>query len=391
MNWKYLSLVIALTYNGYIYCGYKITHIPKKVKIKVGDNLKFVTIIGTDLQKTMYINKTNKVYHNRKKVVFDCSLLSDSLSNFKSYRLLASFKSSTGLITFDDKKFRGDIHITISSKNKRCDVIAELSMVDYISSLLSKEVNANWPLEVLKAQAIAARSYAVHKIVSRQVDKKAGYKTFYHLENSEKHQVNGHFFEITPYTYKAAKLTENQLLLNKKGELPPIFFHAQCGGRTLVPSSVWENKVYGYKSINDNYCIKLKKSKAFNWNNNISLNRFKNFIKWAIGGIDISKLQKVVFTPDRLFNTAFTIYIDDKPYRIKKALVRRFFGRVLVPSNRFILKYKNSVINLIGRGKGHGVGMCQIGALSMSLNGFNYKKILKYYYPNYIIKNINNR
>ena len=56
-------------------------------------------------------------------------------------------------------------------------------------------MNAVWPLEALKAQAVAARSYAYHKIVTQQVSRTKGFKTYYDLENSEKHQVNGSFFD----------------------------------------------------------------------------------------------------------------------------------------------------------------------------------------------------
>ena len=88
-------------------------------------------------------------------------------------------------------------------------------------------MNANWPVEALKAQAIAARTYALEKINSNFMSRVLGRTAHFDLENSEKHQVMGTFFDQTLSTVKATYATKGLVLVNKKKRLLPIFYHSK--------------------------------------------------------------------------------------------------------------------------------------------------------------------
>ncbi len=98
---------------------------------------------------------------------------------------------------------------------------------------------------------MAARSYALYKIKERQ-----GKKGYYDLENSERHQVNGDFFDVTVKTSRAQRETEGEVLSLNNGKISPIFFHSKCGGKTRRPDQVWSHSVEGYTNVDCPYCHK---------------------------------------------------------------------------------------------------------------------------------------
>ena len=80
-------------------------------------------------------------------------------------------------------------------------------------------------------------------------------------------------------------------------------------------------------------------------------------------------------------------------YSFKKSLLRRYFGRVVVPSNNFKLTLEaqgklGPRLRLRGDGLGHGVGMCQLGALELADRGWSFKKILAHYFPKHKMKKL---
>ena len=361
----------------------KIKSVPK-IRVKLAKYLEKVRVTGTDIVRENYLTKSIKFFRGRKKVNYNC------LNYFKGKKglrpkLLASLDSKTGLITFDGKKYLGNIIITTSKDGKHCDVINEVSLDKYISSLLPKEMNGSWPVEALKAQAVAARSYALHKMSFKS---EFSERDFYDLENSEKHQVNGSFFDLTENSIKASKKTKGLILKTKNNKFTPIFFHAKCGGRTFLPNRIWDNEVEGYESIKCNFCKNHGKKRG--WGHSLKRKRLNKFFKWLgkekyVGDLNFTdlKAEKIMMAPDRKKNLNLRFYINEKVYIISKVLFRRYFGRVLFPSNNYKVSFKNNKLDFTGTGNGHGVGMCQLGVLDMAQKGWNYKKILSYYFPNH--------
>ena len=348
-----------------------------KVRVRIADSLGAVSISGTDLERVFHRSNKKKVFPGRKRVRFNCTNFSRKRNKHMSGVLLASLSSPTGLISLKKSKYRGSLHVMTSEKNESCDVINEVGMEEYISSLLAKEMNAKWEIEALKAQAVAARTYAMSKI------KKS--VTHYDLESSEKDQVSGTFSDITKKTSRAARETKGLVLLGNKGSLKPIFFHAKCGGRTLRPDQVWTNRVVEYKNIKCPFCHDHGKK---NWNSKLSRKRLFKFINWLSknnfinGNIKLNSKTNFFIAPDNMKHFKMRIYVDDKLYVLNKSLMRRYFGRVLFKSNNFKLVPDNKKgYAVYGQGHGHGVGMCQLGALDLAKKGWGFKKILAYYFP----------
>jgi stage II sporulation protein D len=249
-------------------------------------------------------------------------------------------------------------------------------------------MNGNWPIEALKAQAVAARTYAFHKMKTQQVTKELGSEAFYDLESSEKHQVGGNFFDATPSTNRASSETEGEILTTVDGKINPIFFNAKCGGRTLRPDQVWHNKEEGYQSVNCPFCHDVGPK---GWSSNLGKEKLLSFLQWAYDKKYIKEkvdpqFNTFILVPDNIDHFAVNFYINDRPYIVEKALFRNFFGRFLFPSNTFAISRTRRGLVVDGEGMGHGVGLCQMGALVMAKRGWSYKKILSHYFPHHLLK-----
>lgn len=341
------------------------------LKVLIGRSLQDVRIEATDLQKHLPTKNTFQNYSGRKMIRFNCrrGIASDTINRPV---LLASLTSATGLVSWDKKPYQGELHLTTNSESKDgCDLVNNISIESYISTLLSKEMNKTWPIEVLKAQAVAARSYALYK---RQQAETTG---LYHLESSEKDQVAGSYFDMSPKTNLATKNTEGEILIGMKGELIPVYYHSKCGGRTIEPQYVWSGKVEGYTSVECPYCHRYGMKK---WEYSIPKKQFWNMV----GSNNILLEKDVSDKPE------FTIYssLGDGGKVIKKSMLRNIYGREKFPSNHYSLQEKDDMILVKGEGYGHGVGLCQLGALDLAQKGMNYHQILKYYFPHFSVKKI---
>ena len=364
------------------------------VRVLVQKSQKDVSISGLDLNRKFHLSNRVTRFEGRKKINFKCTELAKA--DFNKPVLLASLGSSAGLLTLGkDEKFNGLIHVVSSRDSESCDIVHETEMDTYIAGLLAKEMNSKWPIEALKAKAVAARSYALNKMETGQVRKEAGHETFYDLESSEKHQVAGNFFDVNEKTKAAADATSGEVLVNSRSKISPVFFHAKCGGQTLRPSHVWQNKVDSYECVKCPFCHEHGEK---GYNSKLTLKKMKKFIYWGArkghlpSGIKENIRKPFRLVRDRKFNHSINFYLGSQVYSFKKTLMRRYFGRFIVPSNNFSLSLKKgkrgAYFSIDGEGLGHGVGMCQLGALDLAQKGWDYKKILSYYFPKHKLKKV---
>ena len=359
------------------------------IRVRIAKSLQNIVISGIDINKRLNGSGRQKVYSGKKKLSFNCRPIVEA-TKLRKPLLLASLESKTGLIKWNKTGYIGRLNLLTSENQKGCDLINEIPLEHYISSLLSKEMNPKWPKEALKAQAVAARSYAYHKMVTEQVSKTKGFKVHYDLENSEKHQVNGSFFDTTKTTERAAFETKGEILVLDSGKLTPIFFHSKCGGKTLRPDQVWSKFIKGYRSVECPFChnhgmknwkYEMTKSKF----NNLLDNTLKNFYKNKLESTNQSLIR---VAPDTKKRDSFRVYDDEKVVLIQKSRVRSLIGREGAPSNYFHLEEKGNKVILEGNGFGHGVGMCQYGAFELARRGYSYKQILAHYFPEHKLKKL---
>jgi len=360
-----------------------------RINVKIASALKEVKVSGTDIQNRIEITKTSKVYPGRKLLKFNCLPILKQVKMQPNSIRLASIESKAGVLNWNRGGYNGKLNVILSKEGKGCDLINEISLERYISLLLTKEMNHKWPAEALKAQAVAARSYAYHKMSSGQVSKNKGYETFYDLENSQKHQVNGTFFDERQSTISAAKKTSGEILTLADGNSTPIFFHSKCGGHTLKPDQVWKNKIAGYASVKCEYC---HSHGIKDWRVDINPKKLLSLMDETLRDYHSQKLiassRFVKIVPDRNTNSYLRLYDGDKLKVLKKSRLRVKLGFQSAMSNNYKVAKDKKGIHLRGKGHGHGVGLCQYGAYEMAKRGYNYKQILKHYFPNHFLRTI---
>ena len=361
------------------------------VRVRILKSLPEVLVRGTDLSRIQEDGKV-KTHKGERTIRFDCNGV-DVPAGGKPV-LLASVSSPTGFVTVNKKRYQGSVLLSTSSeKRKGCDVINKTTMEYYIGGLLAKEMNASWSLEALKSQAIAARTYAFYMMRSRRADRQKGFRLHYDLESSERHQVGGSLNDITLRTDRAARETGGYILEGPGSLLNPIFYHAKCGGHTFLPEQVWEYPVFGYTRVLCNGCT--GRGGETRWEHRIDGKRWEKFMAWlsrkkVIGGGASLLSEEVRVATDDPTRHALRVYLGERVFSVKKSLFRQYFGRVKVPSHYFQLDWnkKSREAVLSGDGRGHGVGLCQIGALDQAEKGWSFEQILSHYFPFYQLTKI---
>jgi stage II sporulation protein D len=92
--------------------------------------------------------------------------------------------------------------------------------------------------------------------------------------------------------------------------------------------------------------------------------------------------------PDSIHNSEIRLYAGDRLHIIKKSYLRNMAGRETLPSNNFVMETKNNQIHVEGSGYGHGVGLCQLGALELAKRGYDYRQILSFYFPRHRMRKV---
>lgn len=357
--------------------------IEPSINVLLSKSMSSVLVNGTDLIKELPNNHEPIHYEGQKSIEFDCSLTFSSTSNPRP-KLVSTISSQTGIITFNKHKYRGSLKL-LATPGRGCDIVNSVPIETYLSTLLSKEMNKSWPLEVLKAQAVAARTYAYHKIQTEEVSKLSGFETYYDIESSEKHQVSGTYFDQSKLTMQAAHETEGEILINNKtSKLVPIFYHSKCGGKTYRPDQVWGNYISGYQNVECHFCRKYGHKP---WLHQMDAMEFKSMVDKTLQKYYSDKLKRpyqiLKMVPDSLEKSEFRFYENDDLKVVSKAKFRNLLTRTKIPSNNFSVEKVSDQLIFKGTGFGHGVGMCQFGALELAKRGYTYKQILSFYFPGF--------
>ncbi|MBM3252984.1 MAG: SpoIID/LytB domain-containing protein [Candidatus Omnitrophica bacterium] len=284
--------------------------------------------------------------------------------------------SKDGKIFVNGKYFRGEL--AILKKEKGFSVINILDIEDYLKGVLYHEVSPKWPLEVLKAQAIVARTFALYQnSVSKTKE--------YDLTSDTFSQVYGGLFSEESKTNLAVDLTKGKVL-TYGNKLFPAYYHATCGGFTEDASVLWNIDIPPLKVVKCNFC---NRSPHFVWDASISLREIEE--KLSATGINtgnIIDIKILSFTPSGRINTLL-IKSNKGESELSAKQLRQSLGGTIIRSTNFSLRIDKGKAIFKGIGWGHGVGMCQWGANFMAESGSKAGEILRFYYPKAEITDIN--
>jgi stage II sporulation protein D len=392
-------------------------------------------------------------------------------------------------IDVNGHQYRGDMTV-VHDDAGGIDVVNYVDLDSYIAGVLAGEVPASWPEETLKAQAVAARSYAMHRLQ-------------HHAQNdwdvvaTDKDQVYDGIHGEVPSIIRAVEDTRGQVL-SYQGQIIKAYFSADCGGHTESSATAFGEPAPYLQGVPDPYC---GQSPYQQWERDFTINQVRQLLAESgkrmgtvlavkpktrdqsgrvvdfefsttngdvvVPGIDLRRmlgyrdLRSTLFdvavkktalttisvgkptivtqthTTDTYVNEDVTVGFDEtKPtektvesFYVMSAggildknragyayaatgqgILRTFAMRPgldavglehTVDVTRFSTPTKVTkvvtkqvtvpapteeavvpvLLRFVGRGWGHGVGLCQWGARGMATQGFTYKQILAHYYP----------
>jgi stage II sporulation protein D len=263
--------------------------------------------------------------------------------------------------------YSGDL--TCSAGNGSVVLVNKCNPEDYIAGVVVAEGGTGQYEEFYKTQAVLARTF-----MYKYIDENIAGKDFL-CDNTECQA----FYGITrePAVLKAIDATRGQVVLDRDNALIESAFHSNCGGETSSADDVWITHKTYLKSVMDPFCLNSTNAK---WKKKIRLDKWINYIKKC--GYAGSTLDPAVFGFSQVTRTGM--------YAVGSFVLSftRIRSEMQLPSAFFSVTLKGDSVVLIGRGYGHGVGLCQEGAMKMARQGYNYRDIIGFYYTGVVIADI---
>lgn len=265
--------------------------------------------------------------------------------------------------------YDGDFIILAHKDNFLC--INQLDLEDYICSVLRTESWPGWPLEVNKVFAIACRSYVMFKILETRRSKRP-----FHVKDTNVHQTYRGKHEVQ--LLKTAVKQTKGMVLGFEGEPILAMFDSCCGG--IIPAHIadfdFDKAPYLARSYACHHC---KESSLYSWQVSYDQAFFE------------AQLQNYYQSNMKLFDIHVTK--KDKAGLVSEVKMRGPKTTTIIPGKKlysllkeiksfhFEVGKKAGKIVFTGRGFGHHIGLCQWGARQMVRDGWDYKSILRFYYP----------
>jgi stage II sporulation protein D len=339
-------------------------------------------ILKNELKTISHIDKGNILLFlpdgNNVKLIWD-----DNTYSSKFFQVLPE---NTRTIKVSDKNYKGTFRI--ASQNNKIQIINTLTLEEYIKGVVPMEMpngKGTENFEVLKAFSICVRTYAIKKLNS---------KNNYDIYNDVRDQVYGGESSERILSNKAVDETRG-LILTYQNSPAATYYHSTCGGYTEDGTNVFQTKNAPYlQSIKDGdepYC---SISPKFQWTEIYPESEFIKRLRTAelITGSEW-KLDKINvnsrFKSGRVDELQINLQGDggkDKVVKIYgnniRKIIRKSDDTAILNSTFFDISInKNNNIVISGKGNGHGVGLCQWGAINLSRLGKDFVYILSHYYP----------
>jgi stage II sporulation protein D len=314
----------------------------------------------------------------------------------------------------ENRTYQGEISVYPLQSNKP-EVIVKLAMEDYLCGVVPYEIGGDSPLDALKAQSVAARSEAVMALKSDL------YRGKHHdLTSDVECQVFSGNHKRTENSDRAVAETRGLILADQDQPIN-AYYASNCGGHSELISNIWpdrpapgtylsggsdteerhnldlssEEKVREWIfSQPDVYC-NPEKNKAlpfwsrrnFRWKKIFAIDSLSKMISGSenLGQlIAIKALKRGV--SGRMYQARFIFEQDSLD--VSGELAIRQMWHPALRSACFVVDREGENFILNGAGWGHGVGMCQSGAVAQAIRGKSYKTILQHYYPKISINSI---
>ncbi|MCI5071739.1 SpoIID/LytB domain-containing protein [bacterium] len=302
-----------------------------------------------------------------------------------------------------DQDYRGHFYI-VSNNQSKLDLIQKTTLGNYLKHVVPAEIFPSAPLEALKAQSVIARTYTL-----KHFEPLTGQAPYTICGDTRCQVYRGFAFE-SEKSNQAIKQTDS-IFLMYQDSFAETFYHSMCGGHTEDKKNIWGNPTIPYltgindtinnpKPLNLQHYVNTKHlleqdnkalffcghtpyspDKNWSWQKSFSSQYLMQQLHTqnTIRHIEIVKRGQ----SGRVLSLNIVFHNGQKHLLKGELNIRRFFSGL--KSSLFTIKrywHKGQAHYLFtGRGFGHGVGMCQTGAIGRAEHGHSYQQILSAYYP----------
>ena len=307
------------------------------------------------------------------------------------------------VLRYDNRRYRGELWFTPTDSGIL--VVNRLPVEDYLRGVVPIELGTRQPGDraALEAQAIAARSYAYIRVPSdAAVEPRSGW----HMVGTVQNQVYAGLDVEAPIVNEAIDRTAG-LVIRYNGLLVDAPYFSSCGGRTAAPKESWRDvREEPYlPSVDDTdprtgrpYCDIAPRN---HWTEEFDEAQLKEAVRRALVAAGARDPRPGVMTAMRVEGrttsgraTALVLRTDRGDVTVRNNEIRNVLRNTrgaILSSTYFSIERESRVrghlsgVTLRGHGNGHGVGMCQWGAIGRSRAGLDARTILRHYYPGTVV------
>lgn len=276
-------------------------------------------------------------------------------------------------------KFYFSSNTTVRIKRNATGKIDNVLLEDYIVGVLAGEMPVSFEIEALKAQAVAARTYVMKRLVNNKNNDYDIIDTTLnqvYLDNDELKKKWGNNYVNYINKLKTAVLETNGEYITYKDNIIDALFFSTSVGATENSEEVFVSALPYLRSVDSSWDAEV--SPVFSENNTFNLKDFYNKLNLTYSN-----------------NLSIDVLQTTSTGRIKKIKINgttfngtTVAGKLGIRSDYFNISRDNDTVLVTTKGYGHGVGMSQYGAEAMAKKGYTYDKILKHYYKDVDIKKI---
>ncbi|MFA5573874.1 MAG: SpoIID/LytB domain-containing protein [Brumimicrobium sp.] len=255
---------------------------------------------------------------------------------------------------------------TVRAESNGLKIINNVSYRHYLGGVIQSEGGYGQSIEYYKSQAVISRTYAL-KHINRHS------KEGFNLCDQVHCQAYYNKVKSSQTIIDAVNETNGIYMVDTfTNELVESYFFANCGGETSMADYVWRQNLPYLKPVVDTFCVHTRQAK---WVKRVPKQKWRDFlVKEYFYPIEDSLYAEIIYDFKQDERKAFYISphlgIPLRDLRYKFGLKSTFFS----------CYSEGDDVIIEGRGFGHGVGLCQEGAMNMAKAGYDYKKIIQFYY-----------
>jgi stage II sporulation protein D len=345
------------------------------MQIRILSNLKISSVIVSPVSGNYILyadgKKINEPDHVYQLIVFGDSIkLKSAEKELGTFALLKfttkgagqAFKIKTIIPEGKTSGYEGDLEVTVA--NKLFKLVNTLDFENYLAGVVETESGTRSPAEYYKLQSILCRTYALAHLRRHEAE---GFQLCdqEHCQAYKGRSVNSKILN-------AVLATKGIVIVDKDLNLIIAAFHSNCGGCTVNSEDVWTQPTSYLKAVKDTFCLRMPHAK---WHRKIPAAEWKNYLEGKR-----RSMRKDSLPPGFSFGYAQdqrAVNFIDKDFVLPLKTIR---ADLKLRSTYFSIEQKNDSVIIRGKGYGHGVGLCQEGAMRMAALNYSYKDILHFYY-----------